>query len=57
MNDFKQGVMFAAGLALFGKVMYEWGKRTERREDAKRWHLFKVTVEEICKADDKKEES
>lgn len=57
MNDFKQGVMFAAGLALFGKVMYELGKRTERREDAKRWHLFKVTVDEICKAEDKKEES
>lgn len=56
MKGFKRGIMFAVGLALFGKGMYEFGKRKERHEDAKRWHLFRVTVEEICKPESKKKE-
>ena len=55
MKDFKRGVLFTIGLALFGAAMHEMGRRKEQHENAKRWHLIRVTIEESLKS--KKEES
>lgn len=55
MNDFKRGVMFTIGLALFGAAMHEMGRRKEQRENAKRWNLIRVTVEESLKSKEKEE--
>ena len=32
MKDFDRGVLFTVGLLLFGKGMYELGKRRERKD-------------------------
>lgn len=55
MNDFKRGIVFTLGMAIFGAAMYEIGKRKEQRENAKRWNLIRVTIEEASKS--KEEES
>ena len=55
MSDFKHGIVFTLGLALFGATMHEMGRRKEQRENAKRWHLVRVTIEESLKSKEKEE--
>lgn len=55
MNDFTRGVLFATGMFLFGKGLYELGKLREQQIDAERWREFRKTVEKVV--EECKEES
>lgn len=45
MNKFISGVTFTAGMALFGKSMYELGRLKEKKEDAERLNIMRGKLE------------
>lgn len=57
MKQFVCGILYATGVALFGKGMYELGKHHECKENQKRWQKFGDDMLEIMrKSNEKKEE-
>lgn len=47
MDGFKRGVLFTVGALMFGKGMYELGKRRERKETNEALDELKVKVRKI----------
>ena len=56
-KDYASGIIFAVGMALFGRGMYELGKSQAQKEDTKRWIALQKLLENLKKERAKKKES